>query len=114
MCDGCLQVAPSFFDAPGAQAAGKVNPRPRAPHYLMGSMPSTPGASPNSTQRFSQDLPDIAFVFVSESGYKVCHSSFCNDSSHSHSTGLSQALDVIGCAVPLKACLVTLSAVLLS
>ncbi len=37
---------------------------------MMGS-PVTPGASPASTQRFSQDLPDIAFAFVSDSGYKV-------------------------------------------
>lgn len=114
MCDACLQVAPSFFDAPGAQVAGKVNPRPRVPHYLMGSMPSTPGASPNSTQRFSQDLPDIAFVFVSESGYKVCHTSFCSGSSHRGSTCLSQPLNVTGCVLPPQVCLATLLAVLLS
>ncbi|KAL0023908.1 hypothetical protein WJX79_009620 [Trebouxia sp. C0005] len=68
--DPASQVAPSFFDAPGAQAAGKVTPKQRAPNCVMTGSPATPGGSPASTQRFSQDLPDIAFAFVSDSGYK--------------------------------------------
>ena len=50
-----------------------MTPKQRAPYSVMMGSPATPGASPASTQRFSQDLPDIAFAFVSESGYKVCH-----------------------------------------
>ncbi|DBA88295.1 TPA: hypothetical protein ACH3X1_016535 [Trebouxia sp. C0004] len=68
--DPASQVAPSFFDAPGAQAAGKVTPKQRAPYSVMTGPPATPRGSPDSTQRFSQDLPDIAFAFVSDSGYK--------------------------------------------
>ena len=64
----CLQVAPSFFDAPGAQAAGKVTPHqkinPLGAHLGL-------GGSPVTTQRFSQDLPDVTFAFASESGCKV-------------------------------------------
>lgn len=50
-----------------------MTPKQRAPYSVMMGSPATPGASPASTQRFSQDLPDIAFAFVSGSGYKVCH-----------------------------------------
>lgn len=67
-----VQVAPSFFDAPGAQAAAKVTPRHRAGLTMPSSFTSPLGnASPASTQRFPTDQPDVTFVFVSESGYKV-------------------------------------------
>ena len=67
-----MQVAPSFFDAPGAQAAAKVTPRPKGGLTLPTSFTSPlGGASPASTQRFHADLPDVTFAFVSESGYKV-------------------------------------------
>lgn len=62
-----VQVAPSFFDAPGAQAAGKVTHKQKG---AAGS-PSLAG-SPASTQRFSQDQPEVAFAVVSDFGYKVC------------------------------------------
>ena len=64
-----VQVAPSFFDAPGAQAAGKVTHKQKG---AAGS-PSLAG-SPASTQRFSQDQPEVAFAVVSDFGYKVCFS----------------------------------------
>lgn len=67
-----MQVAPSFFDAPGAQAAAKVNPRPKGGLTLPSSFTSPLGiGSLASTQRFHTDLPDVTFAFVSESGYKV-------------------------------------------
>ncbi|KAL3142345.1 hypothetical protein ABBQ38_002682 [Trebouxia sp. C0009 RCD-2024] len=69
--DPASQVAPSFFDAPGAQAAAKVNPRPKGGLTLPSSFTSPLGiGSLASTQRFHTDLPDVTFAFVSESGYK--------------------------------------------
>ena len=56
-----------------------MTPKQRAPYSVMMGSPATPGASPASTQRFSQDLPDIAFAFVSDSGYKVGHPSGSGD-----------------------------------
>ena len=82
-----MQVAPSFFDAPGAQAAAKVTPRPKGGLTLPASFTSPlGGASPASTQRFHADLPDVTFAFVSESGYKVRTHTPPPPSTHPHTT----------------------------
>lgn len=63
--DACVQVAPSLFDAPGAQAAGKFNavtPK-QAGTDLSAQAPPGPGM---------QEQPEVAFACVSEFGYKVC------------------------------------------
>ena len=81
-----VQVAPSFFDAPGAQAAGRVTTRQGKGPTVPASFSSqynplaNPNTSPTSTQRFSQDLPDIAFAFASEHGFKAsCLTSSSHD-----------------------------------
>ena len=57
-----MQVAPSFFDAPGAQAAGRVNAvTPKQTGVLY------PEPSPVSNARFVQDQPELAFAYVSVS-----------------------------------------------
>lgn len=61
-----MQVAPSFFDAPGTQAAGRVNAiSPKQTGML------NPERSPVSNARFVQDQPELAFAYVSDFGYKV-------------------------------------------
>ena len=50
------QVAPSFFDAPGAQ----------------GSSNTAPSSAP-APQLSDDQLPNITFAFASEVGYKVSH-----------------------------------------
>ena len=70
-----FQVAPSFFDAPGAQAAGKVTPRQKVGGLTIPASFSSQynplNTSTAALQRFPQDLPDVTFAFVSEAGYKV-------------------------------------------
>ena len=71
-----MQVAPSFFDAPGAQAAGKVTPRQKVgglavPASFSSQHSPLCNTSTATLQRLPQDLPDVTFAFVSESGYKV-------------------------------------------
>ena len=61
-----LQVAPSFFDAPGAQGSSGS--------ALPSAIPGTPTPSPApAPQLFDDQLPDITFAFASEVGYKVSH-----------------------------------------
>lgn len=50
-----MQVAPSLFDAPGAQSAGRLN----------AVKPKQVGAT------MALDQPELAFACVSEFGYKV-------------------------------------------
>ena len=74
--DVLVQVAPSFFDAPGAQAAGKVTPRQKVggltiPASFSSQYNALCNTSTTGLQRLPPDLPDVTFAFVSESGYKV-------------------------------------------
>ena len=61
-----LQVAPSFFDAPGAQES-----MPSSASSGLVTASSVASVSPANTRRFSADLPNITFAFASEVGYKV-------------------------------------------
>ena len=65
-----MQVAPSFFDAPGAQDSAAANAGMASASSLM-PLP-TPTPSLASMPCLSDDLPKITFAFASEVGYKVC------------------------------------------
>ena len=64
-----MQVAPSFFDAPGAQDSAAANAGMASASSLM-PLP-TPTPSLASMPCLSDDLPNITFAFASEVGYKV-------------------------------------------
>ncbi|DBA88293.1 TPA: hypothetical protein ACH3X1_016534 [Trebouxia sp. C0004] len=66
--DPACQVAPSFFDAPGAQDTSSATPGVGAAGLLLPATPSM--ASLASVQRLSDELPNITFAFASEVGYK--------------------------------------------
>ncbi|KAL0029412.1 hypothetical protein WJX77_005563 [Trebouxia sp. C0004] len=68
--DPASQVAPSFFDAPRGSGSRQGDSQAESPLLSDDGAPCNPQGVPDSTQRFSQDLPDIAFAFVSDSGYK--------------------------------------------
>ena len=61
-----VQVAPSFFDAPGAQEA-----MPSSVSSGLITASSVASVMLANTRRFSADLPNITFAFASEVGYKV-------------------------------------------
>ncbi len=67
-CD-CGQVAPSFFDAPGAQDTSSATAGVGSTGLLQPAPPSI--VSLASVQRLSDELPNITFAFASEVGYKV-------------------------------------------
>lgn len=58
-----LQVAPSFFDAPGAQGSSTG---------LPSATSAMPAPAPVPAPQLSDDqLPNITFAFASQVGYKV-------------------------------------------
>ncbi len=63
------QVAPSFFDAPGAQDTSSATAGAGSAGLLPPAPPSM--VSLASVQRLSDELPNITFAFASEVGYKV-------------------------------------------
>lgn len=65
-CCGLFQVAPSFFDAPGAQGSSHT--------ALPAATSAMPAPSPAASPQLSDDqLPNITFAFASQVGYKVSH-----------------------------------------
>ncbi|DBA81177.1 TPA: hypothetical protein ACH3X2_006995 [Trebouxia sp. C0005] len=63
-----LQVAPSFFDAPGAQDTSSATAGVGSAGLLQPAPPSM--VSLASAQRLSDALPNITFAFASQVGYK--------------------------------------------
>ena len=67
--NGChAQVAPSFFDAPGAQDSNQANAGITA---SPSALPVAPAVTLATAQQLSDHLPNITFAFASEVGYKV-------------------------------------------
>ena len=72
----CKQVAPSFFDAPGAQDSNQANAGMTA---SPAALPVAPTVTLATAQQLSDNLPNITFAFASEVGYKVSQADMIGD-----------------------------------